>query len=149
MPRAVFCLDLDDHSSILPALLDQNWRASRLYDVVLCCGRGDPDMTFLFLGFKLKEGRFRLNVGKKLFTQRVVRPWHHCPEKLWVLHPWKHSRPGWMGPSAAWAGGGAALPTAGCWGWVGFKVHSTPNQPRFDFMMISSLLSGGMVSLPW
>jgi len=31
-------------------------------------------MTFLFLGFKLKEGRFRLNVGKKLFTQRVVRP---------------------------------------------------------------------------
>lgn len=27
-------------------------------------------------GLKLKEGRFWLNVRKKLFTQRVVRPWH-------------------------------------------------------------------------
>jgi len=56
-------------------------------------------------GFKLKEGRFRSNVRRKLFTQRAVRPWHCCPEKLWVPHPWRCSRPGWMGPWAAWAGG--------------------------------------------
>jgi len=47
-----------------------------------------------------------LDVVKKFFTQRAVRQWHSCPEKLWVPHPWRHSRPGWMGP-------GAALPRAG------------------------------------
>jgi len=30
-------------------------------------------------GFKLKEGKFRLDVRRKLFTQRAVSPWH-CPE---------------------------------------------------------------------
>ena len=36
--------------------------------------------------FKLKEGRFRLHFRRKLFTQRMVRPWHSCPERLWVPH---------------------------------------------------------------
>jgi len=30
--------------------------------------------------FKVKEGRFRLAARKKFVTQRVVRPWHFCPE---------------------------------------------------------------------
>ena len=33
--------------------------------------------------FKLKERRFRLNVRRKFFLQRTVRPWHSCPDKLW------------------------------------------------------------------
>jgi len=28
---------------------------------------------------KLEEGRFRLDIRKKLFTLRVVRPWHRLP----------------------------------------------------------------------
>jgi len=36
-------------------------------------------------------------------TKRVVRCWHCCPERLWVLHPWRCSRPGWMGPWAGWS----------------------------------------------
>jgi len=48
--------------------------------------------------FKLKEARFRLDIRKKFFTQRVVRPWHSCPEKLRMPHPWRCSKPGWMEP---------------------------------------------------
>ena len=45
-----------------------------------------------------------------------------CPERLWMPHPWRHSRPGWMGPWAAWS----SIKCGGWWPclwWAGLELH--------------------------
>lgn len=38
-------------------------------------------------GFKQIESRFRLDIRKKSFTVRVMRPCTGCPVGLWLPHP--------------------------------------------------------------
>jgi len=64
-----------------------------LHDLIVIGQRG--------MALNKKEGRFKLDVRRKLFTERAVRLWHSCPDKLWVPHLWRHSRPGWERPWAA------------------------------------------------
>ena len=48
------------------------------------------------------------------------------PRELWVPHPWRCPRPGWMGPWAAWAGGWTTSPLKGVGG--GWALRSFPTQ---------------------
>jgi len=53
--------------------------------------------------YKLKEGKFRLDIRQKILTQRAVMPWHSCPEKLWCPNPGgAQGHAGWALGSLSW-----------------------------------------------
>jgi len=93
-------------------------------------------------GFKLKEGRFRLDIRKKFFTMRVVRPWPSLPREavgapsLAVL---KARLDGALSNLVWWQG---SLPTA--WGLERRSLRSLPTQTILwfsDSMIINSQLA--------
>jgi len=53
---------------------------------------------------------WKWTVGPEDAERYLPRRWMDGPRELWVPHPCRHSRPGGMGPRAAWAGGGQPCP---------------------------------------
>ena len=45
--------------------------------------------------------------GSKNRLKNKPEPGTGCPEKLWMHHPWRHSRPGWMDPGQPGLVGGS------------------------------------------
>jgi len=48
-------------------------------------------------GFKLKEGRFKLDIRKKFVMMRAIKHWHRLLREAVVPHPCRQPRAGGMG----------------------------------------------------
>ena len=63
-------------------------------------------------GFKLTQGKFRLDIRRKSLLWGIGMG---CPRKLWMLHPWRCSRPGWTEPWVIWFSVRCPCPWQGGW----------------------------------
>ena len=94
--------------------------------------RVDSDKGTKGNGFKLGQGRFRLDIGKKFFTQKVVTHWNRLPEDAPSLEAFKATLDVALGSLVWWL---VNLHIAG-----GLKHydHCGPFQPRpfYDSMIL-------------
>lgn len=79
--------------------------------------------------FKLKEGRFRLDTRKSFLQWGLWNTGTGCPEKWWMPHPQKGSRPRWMGLWATWLVEDAPEHCRGVQIRGPLKVPSNPKHP--------------------
>jgi len=90
-------------------------------------------------GFKLKERIFELDVREAILHSEDGEALAQLPIEAVVPHPWRHSRPGWMGPWAAELVGGSPAHSRGIW--TGWFLRCLPNQAFYDFLILWSTLN--------
>lgn len=76
---------------------------------------------------KLKEGRFRLDIKKKIFTVRIAKHWSRLPRGVAdvpSLEALKARLDGARSNLTQWQ---VPCPWQGAWNWVLFKAPSNPN----------------------
>ena len=77
-------------------------------------------------GFKLRQGRFRLDIRRKFFTQRVVMHWNRLPKEAVdapSLEAFKARLDVALGSLVCWL---ATLHIAGGWNWMSIVVLFNP-----------------------
>ena len=81
-------------------------------------------------GFKLRQGRFRLDIRRKFFTQRVVTHWNRLPKEAVdapSLEAFKARLDVALGSLVCWL---ATLHIAGGWNWMSTVVLFNPGHSR-------------------
>jgi len=71
-------------------------------------------------------------IGRNSSPRGWWGPGPGCLEKLWVLHPWRCSRPGWMGSWATWSSGWCLCLWKGSWNWGSLRSLPTQTIPWFS-----------------
>ena len=75
-------------------------------------------------------------LSQHLILDSLTQIWTGCPERFWMPCPWRCSRPGWMGPWAAWSG----IEWGGWWpclwqgGWR-FMILDVPSNPGHSVIL--------------
>ena len=137
--RVIPNMSTDLEKNWLRASLQGRWRKAWHESTVCACTWSNSYRT-RGSGFKLKEGRFRMDAMREFFTHRVARHRDKLPREAVdapSLEVFKAKLDGDLGSLSWWR---AAVPMDGSGNWMGFKSPSNPSHSVFLWFCDSMIL---------